>query len=138
MPTDEKILGFSNRWYPLAIETADLHFLPSGRSIRLVSAPVFLATKLEAFHGRGPSDIRMSHDLEDLMAVIDGRASLLDECRLSSPELQAYLALQFSALLNTPEFQEALPCFLPPDPASQQRCTELEHMLRSIVKLASA
>lgn len=135
MPTDEQILGFANRWYPLALETADIHVLPSGRSIRLVTAPVFLATKLEAFHGRGPSDIQLSHDLEDLMAVLDGRASLVDECRLSPQHLQAYLAKQFAALLATAAFIEALPCFLPPDPASQQRLPELEQTLRSIVDL---
>ena len=135
MPTDEQILGFANRWYPLAMATAETHALPSGRSIRLVSAPVFLATKLEAFHGRGPSDIRLSHDLEDLMAVIDGRASLPEECRLSPPDLQGYLAEQFAALLDDPNFQEALPCFLPQDPASQERRAELVETLRSIVGL---
>jgi predicted nucleotidyltransferase len=88
MPTQGEILGFSNRWYPLALDTAELHGLPSGRSIRIVTAPVFLATKLEAFRGRGQGDFLFSHDLEDLMAVVDGRASLLEECRLSPPELR--------------------------------------------------
>lgn len=138
MPTDEQILGFTNRWYPMAMNTAACHVLPSGRSIRLITAPVFLATKLEAFHGRGPSDIRLSHDLEDLMAVLDGRASLVDECRLSPAALQVYLADQFAALLATSDFREALPCFLPPDPASQQRLPELEQALRRIVDLGSS
>ena len=138
MPTDRQILGFANRWYPLAIDTAAIHVLPSGRSIRLVTAPVFLATKLEAFHGRGPRDLRLSHDLEDLMAVLDGRATLLEECRHSHPDLQIYLAKQFAALMATSDFLEALPCFLPPDPASQQRLPELEQALRSIVNLGSS
>jgi hypothetical protein len=30
MPTDERVLGFSNRWYPLAIATAQQVTLPSG------------------------------------------------------------------------------------------------------------
>ena len=74
-----------------------------------MTAPVFLATKLEAFHGRGKGDYLFSHDLEDLMAVVDGRASLLEECRLSPPELRNGLAAQFRVLLNTPAFLEALP-----------------------------
>ena len=49
MPTQGEILGFSNRWYPLALDTAQLRGLPSGRSIRIVTAPVFLATKLRPF-----------------------------------------------------------------------------------------
>lgn len=136
MPTQGEILGFSNRWYPLALETAQQQRLPSGCSIRIVTAPVFLATKLEAFRGRGQGDFLCSHDLEDLMAVVDGRASLLEECRLSPLELRNDLAAQFLELLNTFAFLEALPAFLPPDQASQQRLPDLLETLRAISALA--
>jgi hypothetical protein len=56
--------------------------LASGRSIRIVTAAVFLATKLEAFRCRGHGNFFFSHDREAPMAVVDGRASLLEECRL--------------------------------------------------------
>jgi hypothetical protein len=137
MPTQGEILGFSNRWYPLALDTAQPQELPSGRSVRIVTAPVFLATKLEAFRGRGQGDFLFSHDLEDLMAVVDGRASLLEECRLSPPELRSDLAAQFLELLNTSAFLEALPAFLPPDQASQQRLPDLLETLRGIAGLSS-
>jgi hypothetical protein len=136
MPNQGEILGFSNRWYPLVMETAQQQALPSGRSIRLVTAPVFLATKLEAFRGRGQGNFLFSHDLQDLMAVVDGRASLLEECRLSPPELRNDLAAPFLELLNTSAFLEALPAFLPPDPASQQRLPDLLETLRTITALA--
>ncbi|MFO7629949.1 MAG: hypothetical protein R6W06_10645 [Prochlorococcaceae cyanobacterium] len=136
MPTQGEILDFSNRWYPLAVESAQLQVLPSGRSIQMVTAPVFLATKLEAFHGRGQGDFLFSHDLEDLMAVVDGREPLLEECRLSLPELRNELAAQFNELLATPAFIEALPAFLPPDQASQQRLPDLLETLRAITALA--
>ena len=136
MPTQGEILGFSNPWYPLAMETAQLQELPSGCAIRIVTAPVFLATKLEAFRGRGQGNFLFSHDLEDLMAVVDGRASLLEECRLSPPELRSDLAAQFLALLNTSAFLEALPAFLPPDQASQQRLPDLLKVLLEITALA--
>ena len=55
MPTDFTILGFSNRWYPQALEDAET--VEVGRyRIRLISSPYFLATKLDAFHGRGQFD----------------------------------------------------------------------------------
>jgi hypothetical protein len=136
MPAQGEILGFSNSWYPLALETAQPQGLPSGRSIRIVTAPVFLATKLEAFRGRGKGDFLFSHDLEDLMAVVDGRASLLEECRLSPPELRNELASQFNDLLNTSAFLEALPAFLPRDQASQQRLPDLLKVLLAITALA--
>jgi hypothetical protein len=53
MPTLDEILGFANRWYPLALDTALSVRLPSGTLIRLIAPPAFLATKLEAFEGRG-------------------------------------------------------------------------------------
>lgn len=136
MPTQGEILVFANRWYPLALETAQQQALPSGRSIRIVTAPVFLATKLEAFRGLGQGNFLFSHDLEDLMAVVDGRASLLEECRLSPLELRNDLAAQFLELLKTSAFLEALPAFLPPDQASQQRLPDLLETLRAITALA--
>lgn len=129
MPTLEEILGFSNRWYPLALTTAQRIALPSGRPIRLLTAPVFLATKLEAFDGRGKGDFLFSHDLEDLLAVIDGRASLLEECRTSPAELRTYLA--------TRDFVDALSGHLPGDAASQERLPELQDKLRQISELHS-
>lgn len=50
MPTDPSILGFTNRWFADALRTAQPHKLPSGTRIRIVTAPYFLATKIEAFH----------------------------------------------------------------------------------------
>lgn len=49
MPTDEKILGFSNDWYVGAIDTARKLLLPSGANIKLIDAAHFLATKIAAF-----------------------------------------------------------------------------------------
>lgn len=136
MPTLEAILGFSNRWYPLALQTAAAVSLPSGTPIRLIPAPVFLATKLEAFAGRGNNDFLFSHDLGDLLVVIDGRDTLLAECRSSAPELRAYLRDWMSRLLATPSFLDALPGHLPADAASQERAPELEDKLRMIANLS--
>jgi predicted nucleotidyltransferase len=135
MPTLESILGFSNRWYPLALETAVPVQLASGRKIRLVSAPVFVATKLEAFAGRGKGDFLSSHDLEDLLAVVDGRVTLPDECRASAPELRGYLAGRFGELLKTAAFVESLPGHLPADMASQARLPDLMDTLKRISAL---
>src|SRR5688572_10134963 len=88
MPSAPGIFSFHNRWYPLAVKTAQAARLPSGRVIQLIAAPVFLGTKLEAFHDRGRNDFLASHDLEDIITVIDGRAALFEEIRAAQPELQ--------------------------------------------------
>ncbi len=135
MPTLEDILGFSNRWYPLALESAQQSQLPSGRTIRLIAAPVFVATKLEAFAERGKGDFVLSHDLEDLLAIVDGRDLLVSECRASPLDLRAYLEERFRLLLSTPAFVDALSEHLPGDPSSQQRLPQLLENLRLIADL---
>lgn len=79
MPLDEKILGFSNRWYKPALDSALAYELEPDLRIRVVTGVYFCATKLEAFAGRGKGDYQSSHDLEDLVAVMDGRAELIKE-----------------------------------------------------------
>ncbi|GAV20525.1 hypothetical protein MMIC_P1494 [Mariprofundus micogutta] len=122
MPTDAAILGFSNRWYSEAIANAINISLPAGIVIRLAAAPWFLATKLEAFYGRGNRDNMASHDLEDLIAVLDGRESVVHEVEQSGT-VGRYLAGEFSRLLALEAFHDALPCHLPSDAASQMRAT---------------
>lgn len=135
MPPLEEILGFANRWYPHALETAQAVLLPSGRPIKLIAAPVFVATKLEAFDGRGEGDFLFSHDLGDLLAVVDGRDALLAECQTSASELRRYLADRIQALLVLPAFIDALPGHLPGDAASQQRLPDLLAKLHDIAGL---
>lgn len=53
MPLDEKILGFSNRWYKPAMDSAEERELEPGLRVRVVTAVFFCATKLEAFAGSG-------------------------------------------------------------------------------------
>jgi hypothetical protein len=120
MPTDSAILGFSSRWYPQALENAETVEVSDHR-IRLISAPYFLATKLEAFHGRGRFDYGMSRDIEDIVTVVDGRSEIAAEVEQSASSLQQYLSAEFSTLLFERDFLEALPGHLLPDTVSQQR-----------------
>jgi len=129
MPTDAAIFGFSNRWYSEAIANAIRISLPAGIVIRLAAAPWFLATKLEAFYGRGNGDYMASHDLEDLIAVIDGRESIVEEIERSG-EVGRYLADEFDRLLLLDEFHDALPCHLPADAASQMRVAVVIERMR--------
>ena len=50
MSSKKGALGFSNRWYEGAIQAATQASLPSGKVIRLITAPFFLGTKMEAFY----------------------------------------------------------------------------------------
>ena len=137
MPLDSQVLGFSNRWYPDALHTAENVRLRSGLVIRAINGPYFLGTKLEAFHGRGKRDYLASHDLEDFIAVIDGRSSLIREVENASAELKMYVADSVQLLLNEPRFLDALPGYLLPDEASQARIGELLTKRRRLEALAN-
>lgn len=135
MPTVKEILGFANRWYPLAMATALPVQLASGLQIRLIAAPVFIATKLEAFKDRGKDasgepDFLGSHDMEDIITVTDRRPELLGECRAMPAELRGYLAHEFALLFANADFESTLAGHLPGDAASQNRLKRLNATLR--------
>jgi hypothetical protein len=111
MPIDPAILGFSNPWYPEAARTALRVRLSEYVEIRLIAAPAFIATKLEAFVSRGREDLS-SHDLEDVLNVVDGRPSIVDEMRSASDELRQSVLERFRALLAQPNFEDYLPGLL--------------------------
>ena len=134
MPTDERVLGFGNRWYRPAVASAQPVVLPSGAHIQAVTAPYFLATKLEAFDGRGGGDYLASHDLEDIITLIDGRPELVDEVRGADASLRRFLRERFLALLSVRSFVEALPAHLPPDAASQARLPVILERIRSLAE----
>jgi hypothetical protein len=135
LPLDEKILGFSNRWYKSAMEFAQDHQLGPGLRIRAVTAVYFCATKLEAFRGRGKGDYLSSHDLEDLVSVVDGRLELVDEMQVAPEEVRAYIAFEVKKLLDIRSFVDVLPGYLLPDAANQARITTLVARLKQISAL---
>ena len=109
MPIDQAVLGFSNPWYEPSMHTAVTVTLREGLSIRLVAATCFVATKLVAFLDRGKGDYLESHDLEDVLSVVDGRPALVDEFERAAIELREYVAGVFARLLADDNFVNALP-----------------------------
>lgn len=134
MPLDENILGLSNRWYRAAMASSVAKRLTDDLEIRVVTAPFFLATKLEAFKGRGKGDFVASRDLEDLISVVDGRAEVVTEVQAEQAEVREYLGTEIKRLLETPRFLDALPGYLLPDPVSQSR---FRIVIRRLESLAS-
>ena len=135
MPTESSILGFSNQWYEEALKKAETHILPGGIPIRLVTAPYFLATKIEAFRDRGHNDYLASEDLEDIIVVIDGREVLLAEVGNAPDDLKSYLAGAFREFLKNKDFVEAIPGHLYPDAASQARLDLVLEKMKQISRL---
>ncbi len=138
MPTDPQILGFGNKWYEPAVENAERLQLGSGRKIRMVSAPYFLITKIAAFDGRGGGDYQMSHDIEDIIAVLDGRSEIVEEIKRSESELISELADNFRRLLQDNRFVDAISGHMPPDETSQARVSIIQKIIQEIVGIRGA
>jgi hypothetical protein len=109
MPVDPAVLGFSNRWYRYVLDSAERVDLGDGMTVRLVTAPAFVATKLDAFADRGNGDILASHDLEDILNIVDGRAELTAELRAAPLDVTQAIRNAIGQLLAHPDFPNALP-----------------------------
>ncbi len=90
---------------------------------------------MELVASRGNGDFLFSHDLGDLISVIDGRDELIEECRTHAMDLQQYLREWMGRLLSTPAFLDALPGHLPGDAANQARLPDLMDKLRLLSEL---
>src|SRR5690606_5887454 len=79
MPAEIDILGFTNRWYgQLDISASRIEIAP-GLSIRVANPALLLATQLEAYMNRGKGDYVMSHDITDVVTLVEGRAEIVEE-----------------------------------------------------------
>ena len=134
MPIDGDVLGFKNKWYALAFAAREEYRLTDSMVIHVVSAPFFIATKLEAFSDRGKSDYLGSADLEDIIAVVDGRPALVEEMQALPPDARRYLASEFSRLLANRDFVDALPGHLGYREVSPER---LQRLLSRLLELST-
>ena len=134
MPSDGSVLGFTNKWYDLALRTAISRSLASGLNVRHASPALFVATKIESFNNRGGGDF-LHHDIEDIVNVVDGRQELLDEVRLAPPEVQLFIQEEIDAMLATRDFTEVLPRHLRPNQADQARSDIILDRLRKLAGL---
>jgi hypothetical protein len=67
---------------------------------------------MEAFRGRGKMDFQASHDLEDFVAVIEGRADIDSEIEQTERDVRTYLAAAAGTLLAESRFLDVLPGFV--------------------------
>jgi hypothetical protein len=148
MPTAPDVLGFTNRWYGGAFQNATIYPLDralgvtstatadrrknaTGMRIRLVTAPYFVATKLEAFEDRGKDNLYGSPDLEDVITVVSGRPELASEVdAMKGSDVAAFLADACRNLLARPGFRDAVEGHLPPREAADRRDVVLQRMLK--------
>lgn len=133
MPAKD-LLGFTNSWYSLAIQNARQYRFQNGQTINVISAPLFVATKLESFNGRGNGDY-MHHDIEDIISLVDGRPELCSEIEQCNEIVLNFVRQEVDDLLADAAFVDHLPWHLHPDQASQARLPLIIERLRILAGL---
>ena len=113
MPTDSKVLGFSNRWYEGGIENKIPKTLPDGTTVFVFPPEYYLAAKFEAHNARGRNDLRQSHDFEDIIYILDNCSEILDNINGSNPSVKMYLKKECQKLLEDPNITEGIETALP-------------------------
>ena len=81
---NKEVLGFTNIWYEPAFGHAFTVTLPAGQAIRVITAPFFLATKMEAFRGRAGWTSKPAMILKTLLLSLKD----VTHCSKRSPLLQ--------------------------------------------------
>lgn len=133
MPTDPDILGFSNVWYKPGLDKPLSYQLPSGREISIFSVPYLLASKIEAFKGRGKGIFYTSHDFEDIVLILDGCPSLENEVQHADANVKNYLKQWFRD--NLANLQEHVPAQLSSASQNSGRGTVLLELIQRLVAL---
>lgn len=108
MPTEPKVIGFSNIWYPDGFANAVTKALDDETSVRIFSMPYFVASKWEAFKGRGKGDYRTSKDFEDLVYVWENADDFAEQIIAAPADVKDYLKNELSTIMNSDDFSEGL------------------------------
>jgi predicted nucleotidyltransferase len=106
MPIEENALGFSNRWYRDGFANLTQYSLDTNTTVNIFTPPYFLASKLEAFRGRGKNDGRTSRDFEDIVFVLDNRSEIWKELQETKDVLKDYLQNEIRLLLANNNIEE--------------------------------
>jgi hypothetical protein len=109
MPVNSTALGMNSRWFPEALQCSNNLELGQNCRANVVTPALFIATKLEAFKDRGKTDYYGSHDIEDIVTVVDGRATIVQDISTTLPEVRAFIAASFTKMIQHPDFRDALP-----------------------------
>ncbi len=130
--TADSGIGPTNRWYREAVREAAIHQLADDLEVRAITPIFFVATKLEAFRGRGRGDYLASHDIEDALTVLAGLPDLRDEIANEMSEVANAVRDELVELRAREPFIDAVPAHFEGNAAGQARADEVLAWLSSL------
>jgi len=129
----DKFSGMNMKWLQETVNNS-VEIEIKETVFKVASPTCFIAMKLEAFKDRGNKDYWGSRDIEDVITVIDGRSSIVEEIKNSEHRIIEYIATTVLELLQNNEFIASISGHLMPDPASQERKSIVLKKLNAISK----
>lgn len=135
MPTEEKFLGFSNRWYSEGIKNKIIKTLPDGTLIFVFSPEYYLATKFEAHNSRGGIDLRQSHDFEDIIYILGNCKDIVSTIENACDSVKDYLVNECQNLLKNKGLTEGITSALSFD-SGGDRPEIIQQLIRTIAAMA--
>lgn len=104
MPAEDSPLGPANRWYKIGFNNLKITNA-LDQEIQILPIPCYLATKFEAFNSRG-KDYRTSHDMEDIIYVIDNNSTIVEEVLESDIRIREFLIEQLQIIKDKQLLEE--------------------------------
>lgn len=112
MPTDATVLDMPATWFLHVVRSSQAYSLTEDLSIRIPSAPTYLATKWEALEDRD-EDQRWSRHMEDIVKIVAGRPELTIELAEAEEDVINYLTSRMQALVGSGDIEDVLAAALP-------------------------
>ena len=120
MPDEPTILGFSNKWYKDGIKGSIMYSIDDTLSIKIFSAPFYIASKIEAYYHRGAKDKRLSTDFEDIIYVLENRKEFFEEFVKANNNVKSFITEFAVRLLSEKDTEEAINAVMGYSPLPQR------------------
>ena len=117
----------------MALETAVEAEIEPGLMVRHASAPGFLALKWAAFYDRGALDPFSSHDLEDILALIVSRETIVSEVERAPEAIQEQIRKGFRWLVESADYEDLVAAHLGNAPSFEYISTALRQRVGQIL-----
>ena len=114
-------IGFNDLW-KVKVETQEINIL---------KAPCYLATKFEAFNSRG-KDYRTSHDMEDIIYILDNRLAIVKEIEETEESIKSFLINQLNIIIEKRMLEEVLMAHIHPLMIDERKPIVLEKISQII------
>ncbi len=130
MTTEDGPFGSTNRWYKIGFENL-WKVKAKDEDITVLSAPCYLATKFEAFNNRG-LDYRTSHDIEDIVYVLDNRIGIVEEIANDDKRVTNFIREQLQSIKDKGLLEEVLIAHIHPI-IIEERLPVVEEKIKEIL-----